>query len=60
MKKKRTFTIDRKGDLYERTIVGIDGQEHRDETEKKGEDGHFVREGPYRRAIERAVAENQR
>ena len=60
MKKKRTFTIDRKCSLYERTIIGIDGQPHLGETDKKGKDGHFTNEGPYRQAIERAVTEYQR
>ena len=60
MKKKRTYTMDRNSGLYERTVVGKDGQKHVDKIGKEGKDGHFTDEGQYRRAIERAVAENQR
>ena len=57
----RYFTIQRKGDAsYELTVVGKDGQKHTMWRIKKGKDGHFTDEGQYRRAIERAVAENSR
>ena len=56
---KRDFTIQR-GNRIERTIVGIDGQTHVMDGNRPGQDGHFTDEGQYRRAIERAVAENQR
>ncbi len=57
MAKKYDFTIQRGGRM-ERTVVGVDGQPHVMDTDKKGKDGHFTNEGEYRRAIERAVAEN--
>ena len=56
---KREFTLQR-GDRMERTIVGKDGQKHVMDGNRPGWDGHFTDEGQYRRAIERAVAENQR
>lgn len=57
---KREFTIQRGGRL-ERTIVGRTGRKHVEEAATKhGKDGHFTDEGQYRRAIERAVAENTR
>ena len=56
---KREFTIQRGGRL-ERTIVGVDGQTHVLLATQQGKDGHFTHEGQYRRAIERAVAENTR
>ena len=57
----RYLTIQRKGrDLFELTVVGKDGQEHKMEKDKKGKDGHFTDEGKYRRAIVRAVRENVR
>lgn len=56
---KREFTINRRGQL-ERTIVGVDGQKHVLEATQQGRDGHFTDEGQYRRAIEQAVAENER
>ena len=54
------FTINR-GGRVERTVVGITGQTHIDEVSNdvRGDDGHFTDEGEYRRAIERAVRENQ-
>lgn len=55
---KREFTIQRGGRL-ERTIVGVDGQTHVLEATGHGKDGHFTDEGQYRRAIEKAVAENK-
>ena len=57
---KRDFTIQR-GNRIERTIVGIDGQTHVMDGNRPGRDGHFTEteEGQYRRAIERAVAENR-
>ena len=54
---KREFTIQRGGRL-ERTIVGKTGRKHVEDVDKQGRDGHFTDEGQYRRAIERAVAEN--
>lgn len=59
MAKKYDYTIQR-GARIERTVVGIDGQTHVMDTDKKGRDGHFTDEGQYRRAIEKAVAENTR
>ena len=56
---KREFTIQRGGRL-ERTIVGVDGQTHVLLATQHGKDDHFTDEGQYRRAIERAVAENKR
>ena len=56
---KREFSINRGGRL-ERTIVGVDGQTHVLPATKQGKDGHFTDEGQYRRAIERATAENKR
>ena len=67
-KKKREFTIDRgNGRGFERMIVGIDGKEqgpyparkNKRGEEMKGRDGHFIRDGDYRRAIGGAVKENQ-
>ena len=61
-KEKREFTLDRgDGRDFERTIVGITGQKHVDTVPrtKRGRDDHFTDEGKYRRAIERAVKENQ-
>ena len=55
---KKDFTIQRGGRM-ERTVVGKDGHIHHPPAEKQGKDGHFTDEGQYRRAIERAVAENQ-
>ena len=58
---KKHFTIQRAGrSSYGRTVVGIDGQTHVMQTDRPGKDGHFTDEGQYRRAIERAVAENSR
>ena len=59
MGKKYEFTIDR-GKRRERTIVGRDGQTHGPTTTEKGKDGHFTDEGQYRRAIEKAIAENKK
>ena len=56
---KRDFTIQRGGRM-ERTVVGKDGQRHVMDGNKQGRDGHFADEGEYRRAIDNAVAENQR
>ena len=56
---KRDFTIQRNGRM-ERTVVGIDGQTHVMDGNRRGRDGHFTDEGEYRRAIEQAVAENRR
>ena len=56
---KRDFTIERDGRM-ERTVVGRDGQINRPPAVGQGRDGHFTDEGEYRRAIDRAVAENQR
>ena len=59
---RREFTIDRgDGRDFERTIVGRTGQKHVDTVPRtrRGRDGHFTDEGEYRRAIERAVRENQ-
>ena len=57
--KKRDFTIERNNGL-ERTVVGRDGQVHHPTAIKSGRDGRFSskEEGKYRRAIEKAVAEN--
>ena len=57
----RRFTINR-GGRVERTVVGRTGHTHVDEVSNdvRGDDGHFTDEGEYRRAIERAVKENQR
>ncbi len=56
---KKHFTIQRPGQPgYERTVVGRDGQTHVMPADQPGKDGHFTNEGPYRRAIEQAVAEN--
>ena len=62
MGKKREFTVQRPDGRSERTIVGKTGQEYRypNPTNKHGKDGHFTDEGQFRRAIERAVAENTR
>ena len=58
---RRDFTIQRPGrSSYERTVVGITGQTHVMDSNREGRDGHFTDEGQYRRAIERAVAENSR
>lgn len=57
---KRDFTIQRRGDPMERTVVGKDGRIHHPPVVRQGKDGHFTDEGQYRRAIERAVAENRR
>jgi hypothetical protein len=54
---RRDFTIQR-GNRIERTVVGKDGQEHRPPAAQQGKDGHFTDKGQYRRAIERAGAEN--
>ena len=56
----RRFTINR-GGRVERTVVGRTGHKHVDEVSNdvRGDDGHFTDEGEYRRAIERAVRENQ-
>ena len=55
------FTIQRKGSAsYELTVVGKDGHKHTMARIKKGKDGHFTDEGQYRRAVEKAVAENSR
>ena len=56
----RRFTINR-GGRVERTVVGRTGHTHVDEVSNdvRGDDGHFTDEGEYRRAIERAVKENQ-
>ena len=56
----RRFTINR-GGRVERTVVGRTGHTHVDEVSNdvRGDDGHFTDEGEYRRAIERAVRENQ-
>ncbi len=56
---KKHFTIQR-GDRIERTVVGKDGQKHTMPADRQGRHGHFTDEGQYRRAIEQAVAENQR
>ena len=56
---KKDFTIQR-GNRMERTVVGKDGHIHHPPAEKQGKDGHFTDEGQYRRAIEQAVAQNQR
>lgn len=58
---KREYTIQRPDGRSERTIVGKTGQEYRypNPTNKHGKDGHFTDEGQYRRAIEKAVAENK-
>ena len=56
---KRDYTIQRGGRM-ERTVVGKDGHIHHPPAVRQGRDGHFTNEGEYRRAIERAVAENQR
>ena len=58
-KKKYHFTIWRDGRM-ERTVVGVTGQTYVMDVDKEGKDGHFTDEGQYRRAIERAVAENTR
>ena len=58
LKKKYEFTIDRRVQPYERTIVGVTGKKHVDRTTKKGRNGHFTDEGRYRRAIDAAVREN--
>ena len=60
MAKKYHFTINRGCGSYERTVVGRDGQVHKDETDKQGKDGHFTNEGPNRRAVEKAVSVNKR
>ena len=57
-KTKKDFTVQR-GDRLERTVVGIDGQMHVMPGDKPGKDGHFTKEGSYRRAVEQAVAENK-
>lgn len=60
-KKKMEFTIDRgDGRDFERTIVGVTGQAHKDAVprNKRGRDGHFTNEGDYRRAVERAEKTN--
>lgn len=58
---KRDFTIQRTGrGSYERTVVGIDGQIHRMDSDRPGRHGHFNNEGQYRRAIDQAVAQNSR
>ena len=59
MGQKKDFTIQR-GDDLGRTVAGIDGQTHVMPGHKRGKDGHFTSEGPYRRAIEQAVRENRR
>ncbi len=59
MGKKKDFTIQRRNGM-ERTVVGKDGQTHNPPADGQGKDGHFTDEGQYRRAIERAVAENKR
>lgn len=58
MAQKKDFTIQR-GDRIERTVVGVDGQKHVMPGHKRGKNGHFTSEGPYRRAIETAVQENR-
>ena len=56
---KKDFTIDRGGRM-ERTVVGRDGQINHPPAVGQGRDGHFTDEGQYRRAIDQAVADNQR
>ena len=56
---KRDFTIQRRGNPMERTVVGKDGRIYRPPAVRQGKDGHFTDEGQYRRAIEQAVAENK-
>ena len=56
---KRDFTIQRGNpSQYERTVVGRDGQTHVMQSDRPGRHGHFIDEGQYRRAVERAVREN--
>ena len=57
---KRDFTIQRRGDPMERTVVGKDGHKHHPPAVRQGKDGHFTDEGQYRRAVEQAVVENRR
>ena len=59
MGRKQDFTVQR-GHRMERTVVGKDGQKHVMSVETQCRDRHFTDEGQYRRAIERAVAENTR
>ena len=59
MPQRKDFTVQR-GDRMERTVVGVDGQPHVMDGQRRGRDGHFTDEGGYRRAIERAVRENGR
>ena len=56
---KKEFTIQR-GNQIERTVMGVDDHAHVMAGPKRGEDGHFTSEGPYRRAIEAAVEANRR
>lgn len=58
MVQKRDYTIQR-GQVIERTVVGVDGQTHVMPGNRPGRDGHFTSEGPYRRAIEAAVRANR-
>ena len=44
---------------YELTTAGRNGLVHTHRSEKKGKDGHFTKEGEYRRAIEEAVRKNK-
>ena len=59
MGEKKDFTIQR-GNRMERTVVGKDGQINHPPAVRQGKNGHFTDEGQYRRAIEQAVADNQR
>ena len=59
MPRKKDVTMQR-GDRMERTVVGVDGQTHVMDGQRRGRDGHFTNEGEYRRAIERAARENGR
>ena len=61
MAQKKDFTIQRPGrNSYERTVVGIDGQTHKMQSDTPGKDSHFTDEGRYRRSIDQAVAQNSR
>lgn len=55
---KRYVTIERGVGSYELTVIGTTGQTHIYDTNRKGRDGHFTDEGPYRRAVERWIDEN--
>lgn len=57
---KYEFTILRPDGRLERTVVGRNGHAHVLLATQHGRDGHFTDEGEYRRAIERATAENER